>query len=570
MTGGGATAATKSEQPPMQGLAYVVRVYSLLALISLATFGLLHIFADGDSTLGYLEITGAGLCLLNFLLLNVTHKVTLARDVLLCVILLFILLMLVSGGTHNTGIFWYYIFPVGAFFLSGKRRGMFWVGALIAGTGALWLLAARHVITLPYDGITIRQLLASLVVVSVGIAAYQGSRELLEQQGRASKTELQNERMRSDVIVQNIGEGIIVTDPEGSVTFMNMAAERLLGWRASDVIGKSFLEVVPMIDASGELVEPQNRPLFHSLRTGLPMSTIATYQTKDGHTIPVSVTGTPIIMNDKVIGAIGTFRDFSEEQNVARAKSEFVTLASHQLRTPLSAVAWVSELLLSGDAGPLSPEQREHIQNIYRSNRRMTDLVGEMLLVASLDLNELPVRLKPVRIAEAAKEVLRDQLTIHKGKQLQIMELYDWSVPPVSCDEDILRLLLSNLLSNAMKYTPNQGKITLTVGVDHQQRLRDGSDGSVVITVHDNGYGIPEEATNKIFSKFFRADNILHRDTDGTGLGLYIVKSLIDYVGGRVTFTSTVGQGTAFTVVLPLEGMRAHKHDSTKKELKST
>jgi PAS domain S-box-containing protein len=429
--------------------------------------------------------------------------------------------------------------------------------ALFAASIITWLFGAKGTIPFAYGSVTVRQLLVSMLVVTVGIYAYQRSLEQLVGQKEESQRDLQSEKVRADEIVKHIGEGIVTTDAAGTVTFANDPAQKLLGWKIEELKGKSFVETVPMQDEFGGVIPAERRPLRRAIRAGETTVTMATYRSKDGRAIPVSVTATPVIVEDRVIGAIGTFRDITEEQAIARAKSEFVTLASHQLRTPISAISWVSELLLSGDAGKLSSEQHEHIAGIYQSNQRMAALVSEMLMVSSLELGTLSITPEQTDLAALAAKTLKERLSSQSSsnRAQEVTERYDPDLPAVPCDPEATKLVFNNLISNALKYTPSTGRITLELAVDRHEKLHAGSNGSIVFRISDTGYGIPEKVTDKIFSKFFRADNIVHKDTDGTGLGLYIVKALLDYVGGRVSFTSRENQGTTFTVLIPLEGM---------------
>lgn len=541
-----------------QGTAYVIRAYSWLAIFSLGLFGVLHIIAHPQDAVGYLELAGATALLLNLAGLRFTRRVAVARNIFLLTVLAFLGLMLISGGTADTGLLWVFVFPVTAFFLAGKRAGMAWLVALLLLILGIWVLAATDLITIPYSGVVLRQLAISVSVVTVGIYVYQHTREQLASESQESRAQLRAEKVRSDVIVQHITEGIVTVDAEGKITFANPAAYKMLGWPAHELIGKNFIKAIPMLDENGREIASEYRPMHHALHEGESLTMNTTYRQKDGKPVPVSITGTPLVINGKIVGAIGTFRDISEEQDVVRAKSEFVTLASHQLRTPLSAVSWMSELLLNGDAGPLSAEQREHVKGIYRSNQRMAALVSEMLIVSGLDLHSLSVMPQKTELPLLAANVVKEVVGAHADHP-KIKETYDPAVPAIQCDQEIMKIILRNLLSNAVKYTPKAGEVTVSIALSKTKKLNPHSKGSVVIAVSDTGYGIPKAATSKIFSKFFRAKNISHRDTDGTGLGLYIVKALLDYVDGQVTFHSEENKGTTFTVALPVEGMVAYQ-----------
>jgi PAS domain S-box-containing protein len=537
---------------------YMLRIYSLLAVLVLGIFGVSRLIAEPFGLLGILELIGSIVLLLNVTSTRLARKATYAKNSLLSVMLFFLGIMLVTGGTHNAGILWCFVFPASAFFLTGRQEGMKWMGALFVLIASIWTLEALSAINIPYDSLTLAQLVASLAVVTIGVYVYQLSRERLVNQTRESQEALQNEKLRADIIVQSLTEGIITTDADGTVVFINRAAEKMLGWDKNELVGKPFVEKVPMLTTTGTIIPPTERPLYQSLQSNKAIDARVIYRRKDGKHLPIALTETPIAVKGKVVGSIGTLRDIRDEENMMRAKSEFVTLASHQLRTPISAISWMSELLLGGDAGTLSTEQQKYISDIYRSNQRMAALVGEMLIVSSLDLQSLPVNPEKADLVELATAVVKEYSHLLEHKKQTLDERYAATLPKLYCDPEIVKLILRNLLSNAHKYTPSGGRITLTIAVDHGLTLQHDSKGSVVMTITDTGYGIPHEAQNKIFTKFFRAENITNKDTDGTGLGLYVVKALLTYVGGSTSFTSQEGKGTTFKVVLPLEGMKKH------------
>jgi len=241
------------------------------------------------------------------------------------------------------------------------------------------------------------------------------------------------------------------------------------------------------------------------------------------------------------------FRDVSKEREVDRAKTEFVSLASHQLRTPLSSVNWFAEMLLAGDAGKLTKQQNEFIQKIYDGNQRMVDLVNALLNVSRIELGTFSVEPEPTDIVEISKSVIEELTPQVKEKKLKIEEKYE-KIPKFSADPKLVRIVLQNLLSNAVKYTPEKGKVSADISLKNN---------NILIEIKDSGYGIPKDQQDKIFTKLFRADNVREKETEGTGLGLYIVKSIVDNSGGSISFDSAEDKGTTFHVSLPLSGMKA-------------
>lgn len=247
--------------------------------------------------------------------------------------------------------------------------------------------------------------------------------------------------------------------------------------------------------------------------------------------------------------AIGVNWDITHEAEIDRAKTEFVSLASHQLRTPLSSMNWFAEMLMDGDAGKLNKKQQEFIGEIYAGSKRMTDLVSSLLNVSRIELGTFAITTEEVLLADIVTDV-ETELAYRIRDRKQTFTKKIPKMVPIALDRKLTHMIIENLLSNAVKYTPEGGTINLTV-----QRKQDG----IYILVKDSGVGIPKTQQDRVFQKLFRADNVVGSDTQGTGLGLYIVKSVVEAAGGKISFVSKENKGTTFTVVLPKEGMIAKK-----------
>jgi signal transduction histidine kinase len=268
---------------------------------------------------------------------------------------------------------------------------------------------------------------------------------------------------------------------------------------------------------------------------------------KDGHKIPVADSAAPI--RDAVgntIGCVVVFHDVTRERQIDKAKTEFVSLASHQLRTPLSTINWYVEMLLSLDVGKLTPKQRQYSEEVYHASQRMVNLVNALLNVSRLELGTISVEPKLVNIITIAKTCLKELSPQILKKKLIVKQKYEKSITFVSVDPKLIAIIFQNFLSNSVKYTPNKGKINLTINKEKE---------SLLISVADNGIGIPVSQQANIFEKLFRADSAKKTDPDGSGLGLYIVKEIIHYIGGKIWFKSSTRKGTTFYASLPLSGM---------------
>lgn len=247
---------------------------------------------------------------------------------------------------------------------------------------------------------------------------------------------------------------------------------------------------------------------------------------------------------------VGVNFDVSEEKEMDRAKSEFVSLASHQLRTPLTAINWYTEMLLSGDGGTISEEQRSYLEEVHTSNRHMVDLVNSLLNVSRIELGNLMIVPDPVNLPEVLEEIVRVHRVIINSKKIKFSYKISKKIPKeFLADKRLLGIVFQNILSNAINYTPDKGSINLSLGLSKDEK-------NILFKVSDTGHGIPRNQQNKIFTKLFRADNAQKIDTNGSGLGLYIVKSIVDKSGGEIWFESTEGKGTTFYVLLPLKGMK--------------
>jgi PAS domain S-box-containing protein len=355
-------------------------------------------------------------------------------------------------------------------------------------------------------------------------------------------------RAKEEAILLSIGEGLLACDENGLIILMNKSAEDLLGCSAIDSIGRTFYEIISIEDEKGEIIPLVKRPLGLALSDNITTTVTVTdpahyYMRKDKTKFPVALVVTPIISNGKVIGAIDAFRDITHEKEIDKAKSEFVSLSSHQLRTPLTAISWYTEMLVNGDLGQVSTSQKEYLEKIYDSVRRMVEMINNFLNVSRIELGTFKYEPEPVNIVELIQDVVDEQKPKILTQKLTIIEKFDNNIPIIETDPQLLHMVFQNLLSNAVKYTPSGGKVKLTISIDTKK--------DVLVKVTDTGFGIPDNQKDQIFNKLFRADNVRSKEIDGTGLGLYIVKSIIENSGGRVWFESKENKGSTFYVSVP-------------------
>ncbi|MDR3558602.1 MAG: PAS domain-containing sensor histidine kinase [Candidatus Pacebacteria bacterium] len=239
--------------------------------------------------------------------------------------------------------------------------------------------------------------------------------------------------------------------------------------------------------------------------------------------------------------SLATIFDITEQKNLDQAKTEFVSLASHQLRAPLATVKWYSEMLSNPNVGVLNQKQREYVKTIEEVNTDMIDLVDTLLNVSRIEIGKLVVDLKPTNVQELVDSILTELSSQIEKKKMNMVKQYSAStLTNINSDPRLLRIVIHNLITNAIKYTLDGGTIAINLME---------SAGKSQITVSDTGYGIPKDQQNKIFTKLFRADNVKEiSSSQSTGLGLYLVKSMVEAMGGSISFESVENKGTTFTV----------------------
>ena len=361
----------------------------------------------------------------------------------------------------------------------------------------------------------------------------------------------EQEKNRAESLLESIGDGVIGTDQDGRIMLMNKTAEDLLGFASHEIMGTTITEVVKIVDNKGAEVPLYRRPMVLALssgeKTGVPIGKTYYYLRKDGSKFPAGITVTPYVWENKIIGTIVVFRDITLEKSVDQAKTEFVSLASHQLKTPLTSINWYVEMLLSGDAGKITDEQKEFLKEISQGSERMVDLVNSLLNVSRIELGTFAVDPELVSLAETAESVIKELVPMITEKSLKINTKFA-KLKKIKLDPKLIRIVFQNLLSNAVKYTPEKGQVSVEIEADKT---------NATIKISDTGYGIPKKDQIKIFTKMFRADNVKVKDMTGTGLGLYLVKSIVEQsAGGEIWFESVENKGTTFYVSIPLVGMK--------------
>ncbi len=397
------------------------------------------------------------------------------------------------------------------------------------------------------------------------IATEEDITNVREQENRAKTT---SSLFESTLL--GIAEILIITDEKGKISRLNKQAQEILGCGEQSAMGARLVDVLVMTDKNGKIIPDQDRPINKVLADKKPIVSDGIFsdiyiRRKDSSLVPIYVAVSPIFSDGKLVATVQIIRDISRDKEVDIAKSEFVSLASHQLRTPLSSINWYSEMLLSGDAGKLNKQQHKYMTEVDIANSRMVKLINSLLNVSRLELGTFTLEPEKINPKDCAEEVIKEITTKTKEKKQRLSVVFQSNTDDIIFDKQYLEMIYQNLLSNAVKYTPDKGKIELIVSSIKSGKEVDGYKipaNGIIISVSDNGYGVPKSQQDKIMTKLFRADNAQEKDPDGTGLGLYIIKSVIDHSKGNLWFKSAENKGTTFHAYLPLE---TKKKEGTKK-----
>lgn len=349
-------------------------------------------------------------------------------------------------------------------------------------------------------------------------------------------------RAESEALFRSIGDGAIATDEFGHITRINPRALSILDLTAKEALGKWFPRVIPIVQPNGSPLPLVERPIVKMFLTGQVISEKVLYRARDGHIVPVSVTVSPIIFEGRPVGAVEVFRDITIENEIDRMKSEFISLASHQLRTPLSTVQTYAHMLDEGFMGDITQEQKRTIRTIIAATNNMNELIDTLLNIARIESGSIAVKSKRLNAGSLVGDVVKQLILSADSKGVTL--IYKAPVQPIYLQADglIVKEVLTNLVGNSIKYTTSGGTVNVTI----RARAKD-----ILFEVRDTGIGIPKQSQDKIFAKFFRAQNVIRQETTGTGLGLYVVKGLVTTLHGKVWFKSEEHEGTTFYVTLP-------------------
>jgi len=348
-----------------------------------------------------------------------------------------------------------------------------------------------------------------------------------------SKTE--EEKNKTQAIITNFTDGLFLFDEKSNLVLVNPQAEVFFGIRARDLINKpiSELSTVPALSSLVEFLKSEVKGIFRK-------------EFQASQDLVLEISTVPITGGEGgKLGTLVIFHDVSREKMVERMKTEFVSIAAHQLRTPLSAIKWTLKMLLDGDFGKITKEQEDFIGKTYLSNERMINLINDLLNVTRIEEGRYLYKPAKTDIEAVVQSVVDSYKEESKKRRVEVeFKKPGKKLPLVLVDVEKIRLAIQNLFDNAIRYTPAGGKVT--VSLKHAKK-------EVELSIEDTGIGIPEDQKARVFTKFFRAANVMRIDTEGSGLGLFITKNIIEAHGGRIWFESKENKGSTFHFSLPVK-----------------
>lgn len=346
----------------------------------------------------------------------------------------------------------------------------------------------------------------------------------------------EEEKNKTLAVFTYFSDGLIVFDEDNKIILFNPQAETLFHVKSEKVVNKTLLKLSEL---------PNLTPLVNLL--GKDIRGIFRKELKINDNSILEISTLPMISGTEKFGTLVVLHDITREKTIERIKTEFVSVAAHQLRTPLSAIKWTLKMLLDGDLGEVNKEQRSFIERTYQSNERMIGLINDLLDVSRIEEGRYLYKPSLTRMENIVQFVInsfQEQIQ-RKNLQLEFRKLRS-ELPEIEVDVEKLRLVIQNLLDNAIKYTPLGGRITISL--DHDKIKRE-----MEFKIQDSGVGIPLDQQERVFAKFFRGSNVTRMETEGSGLGLFITKNIIEAHGGKIWFESKEGEGTTFYFILPIK-----------------
>lgn len=378
--------------------------------------------------------------------------------------------------------------------------------------------------------------------------------------GQITAGPLINEKQKADIIINSINDGVVLIGADNIIQVYNPGARRITGWEPAETIGLDYRSILKFVDDKNTSVIDTDHPIYKALATGNPIrDNTSNLLRKDNQALSVDVSVSPMLDGNRhVMGAITILRDVEEQRRQEKQRADFISTASHEMRTPVAAIEGYLALALNDKVTKIDAKARSYLEKAHASTQHLGQLFQDLLTSAKAEDGRLSNHPVVVELGDFVEKLV-DDLKFSAEKKGLLLELLmgglqrtDSTTVDVSkrvvkpllyvhVDPDRLREVITNLFDNAVKYTES-GRIS--VGIT-------GDKDVVQFRISDTGPGIPKDDVSHLFQKFYRVDNSATRTIGGTGLGLYICRKIIELYGGRIWVESEVGKGSTFYINLP-------------------
>ena len=461
-----------------------------------------------------------------------------------------ILVLIIQTGGLNSPFYALWLLAIVA---AGLFSG--WATISILGVTTLYYVYSiiSNGITSPYAKDHVIQLGLSIVAGCLAEWVHTKNRHAQNQTSKvaAISGQLSEESLKAQVLMSSIGEGVLVVDNSRKIQLFNKSAQTMTGWEESNAQGIDYRLILKLKDENDADITDENDPILKASREHASTVTRSlTITTEGGRKLAVNLSVSPIYDNNQAItGAIILFRDITSEKDVERQKDEFISTASHEMRTPVAAIEGYLSLALNANSAMVDERAAKYLNKAHDAVIHLGDLFKDLLTVTQAEEGSLTENQNAVDLTGLVKSAVDDMQFAAQNKALSLVYQTNSqgaakSIAPIyyiKANPERLREVVMNLIDNAIKYT-SKGGITVTLT---------GDDKEATVSITDTGIGIASEDAAHLFQKFYRIDSSATRTIGGTGLGLYLCRTVIELFGGKIWVESKIGQGSSFKFSLP-------------------
>lgn len=466
------------------------------------------------------------------------------------------------GNTDNTVYFYAYM---GAWLVNTFLSGLYGLPMLAGSVFVTYTYLSLHS-NFQVSAVSKQSYLTMLSVVGTAILSYLLWRRrfvsVQEKQVSQLSGMLKNNQQQSEILIQSIADGVIVTNTEGKITLINPAASAMTEWPITEAVGVDAQLVVKLSKEDGKPLEADENPFLNILQEQKHSTQTLTLSGRDGKNITISLVISPVTdPNDNMlVGSVAVIRDISEERAAEKQRADFISTASHEMRTPVAAIEGYLALALNDKVSTIDSRARGYLEKAHTSTQHLGKLFQDLLTSSKAEDGRLSNHPGVVEMGAFLQQLTDDLKFAAEKKGLFVDFLIGASNDAIDAtnkdtvsthvlkplyyvyaDPDRMREVITNLFDNACKYT-EQGKISLGLTGDTEV---------VQLYVRDTGSGIPADDVPHLFQKFYRVDNSATRTIGGTGLGLFICRKIVELYKGRIWVESEIGKGSTFFINLP-------------------